>query len=85
MDDLFSNQAYSVAENFVLFSLEVGSVLLALEFFFTLIFSAEYFLRVMCLQKPQEYVLSLLGVIDLAALVPTYLGKSHNSDTKHYI
>nr|CCA15877.1 Chloride Channel (ClC) Family putative [Albugo laibachii Nc14] len=54
--------------------MQVGSVLLGLEFFFTLVFSAEYFSRVMCLQKPQEYVLSLLGVIDLAALVPTYLG-----------
>lgn len=53
---------------------EYGDYLLALEIFFTIVFSFEYMLRVACLKNPRRYMLSLVGIIDLCALVPTYMG-----------
>ena len=51
-----------------------GDYLLALEIFFTTVFTIEYGLRIVCLRRPREFMLSLLGIIDMCALVPTYLG-----------
>lgn len=39
-----------------------------------MVFSIEYGLRIACLRYPSEFVLSLLGFIDMCALVPSYLG-----------
>ncbi len=50
-----------------------GSLLSALEWFFTLLFTAEYLLRLSCVGKPLRYAASFFGVIDLLAVVPTYL------------
>lgn len=56
---------------------DIGDYLLALEIFFTVVFSIEYGLRVACLQSPSEFTLSLLGFIDICAIVPSYLGAVH--------
>ncbi|RLN93573.1 hypothetical protein BBJ28_00021564 [Nothophytophthora sp. Chile5] len=53
---------------------EIGDFLLSLEMFFTILFTVEYALRVMCLRKPSKFIFSLLGFIDICALVPSYLG-----------
>lgn len=53
---------------------DIGQYLLLLEIFFTIVFSIEYALRVACLRKPRKFMLSMLGVVDLCALVPSYLG-----------
>ncbi|MCZ2496216.1 ion transporter [Xylophilus sp. Kf1] len=45
----------------------------ALEWFFTLAFTAEYLCRLLCVRRPVRYMRSLLGVIDLLALLPTYV------------
>lgn len=47
--------------------------LLALEWFFTALFTAEYAARVSCLRRPSRYALSFYGVIDLLAVLPVYL------------
>ena len=44
-----------------------------LEWFFTLIFTLEYLARLACVRHPLRYALSFYGVIDLLALLPTYL------------
>jgi voltage-gated potassium channel len=44
-----------------------------LEWIFTILFSIEYILRIYCVKKPTAYVFSFFGVIDLLALLPTYL------------
>lgn len=44
-----------------------------LEWGFTLVFTAEYALRIYSHPKPRLYVLSFWGIIDLLALLPTYL------------
>lgn len=44
-----------------------------LEWIFTILFSIEYILRIYCVKKPAAYVFSFFGIIDLLALLPTYL------------
>ncbi|QNK70293.1 ion transporter [Variovorax sp. PAMC26660] len=45
----------------------------ALEWVFTILFTLEYIARLSCVNKPLRYALSFYGVIDLLALLPTFL------------
>ena len=49
-----------------------GALYLA-EWFFTLVFTAEYALRLWVVRKPLRYARSFYGVIDLLAILPTFL------------
>lgn len=51
----------------------LGSELRALEWAFTLLFTLEYALRLLSLRRPASYALSFFGVVDLLALLPTWL------------
>ena len=53
---------------------EYGRILYILEWFFTLLFSIEYGLRLYCVRDRKGYATSFLGVIDLLSVLPTYLG-----------
>ncbi|MEY4099446.1 MAG: hypothetical protein RL300_617, partial [Pseudomonadota bacterium] len=44
-----------------------------LEWFFTLAFTLEYLARLICVRRPWRYAMSFYGVVDLLALLPTYL------------
>jgi voltage-gated potassium channel len=44
------------------------------EWFFTILFSLEYLLRIYSSPKPFKYVTSFFGIIDLLAILPTYMG-----------
>lgn len=44
-----------------------------LEWLFTLVFTLEYVARLVCVRHPMRYALSFYGVVDLLALLPTYL------------
>lgn len=50
-----------------------GDIFLALEWMFTIVFTIEYILRLVCLKQPLRYVFSFLGIIDLLAIIPSYL------------
>ncbi len=50
-----------------------GDLLRTLEWSFTLLFSLEYLLRLACVEKPARYARSFFGVVDLLAILPTYL------------
>src|SRR5687767_11236528 len=50
-----------------------GKLFYILEWFFTGIFTIEYILRLICIRKPWKYVFSPLGIIDLLAIIPSYL------------
>ena len=52
---------------------EYGGLLRGAEWFFTLLFTAEYATRLWCVRRPVVYVRSFLGVIDLLAILPTYV------------
>ena len=45
----------------------------AVEIVFTLAFTVEYVLRIISIRKPWRYVFSFYGIVDLLAIVPTYL------------
>lgn len=47
--------------------------LLGLEWVFTIAFTVEYLLRLLIVKRPRVYALSFFGVIDLLAILPTYL------------
>jgi voltage-gated potassium channel len=52
---------------------QYGKILGILEWTFTALFTAEYFLRLVCIDKPRKYALSFFGVIDLISMLPSYL------------
>ena len=49
-----------------------GKALYISEWFFTILFTIEYFLRLFSVGRPIKYATSFFGVIDLLAILPTY-------------
>jgi voltage-gated potassium channel len=45
----------------------------AAEWTFTVLFTIEYVLRLSCVGRPGRYARSFFGIVDLLAIVPTYL------------
>jgi voltage-gated potassium channel len=43
------------------------------EWIFTILFTVEYLLRLFCVQRPLLYARSFFGIVDLLAILPTYL------------
>ncbi len=43
------------------------------EWIFTLLFTLEYLARLACVQRPLRYATSFFGIVDLLAVLPTYL------------
>jgi len=54
-------------------NLRYGDIFFKLEWFFTVLFTIEYVLRIYCVRKPLSYVTSFYGIVDLLAIAPTYL------------
>ena len=52
---------------------QYGQILNYAEWFFTILFTIEYFLRIYCIRIPASYVFSFYGVIDLLSVIPTYI------------
>ena len=50
-----------------------GPLLIAAEWFFTLLFTVEYVARVACAPRRMRYVTSFYGIVDLLAILPTYV------------
>ncbi|MEJ7672544.1 MAG: ion transporter [Chitinophagaceae bacterium] len=50
-----------------------GDLFYKIELVFTILFTLEYILRLISLNKPMRYVFSFLGIIDLLAIIPGYL------------
>ena len=50
-----------------------GGLFMALEIGFTALFTVEYIARLACVRRPLRYATSFFGVIDLLAVLPTYL------------
>lgn len=47
--------------------------LFAVEWFFTVLFTLEYFLRLVCVRRPWLYMKSFFGLVDLLAILPSYI------------
>ena len=52
---------------------QYGDVLRAAEWVFTILFTVEYALRLGTVARPMGYATSFYGVVDLLAVIPTYL------------
>jgi len=50
-----------------------GSLFNYLEWFFTILFTIEYILRLGSVGRPMKYATSFYGVVDFVAIIPTYL------------
>jgi voltage-gated potassium channel len=50
-----------------------GRYLYAAEWVFTVVFTIEYLLRLICIGRPVKYATSFFGIVDLLAVIPTYL------------
>lgn len=50
-----------------------GELYLRIEWVFTILFTVEYLVRIWCTPNRRGYAFSLYGIIDLIALLPTYL------------
>ena len=55
------------------YNIRYGETLYVMEWFFTLLFTIEYFLRIYCIGKPVMYIRSFFGIIDLLSIIPTYI------------
>lgn len=53
--------------------MKYGYYLKILEWVFTIYFTIEYFLRLICVRRPLKYATSFFGIIDLLAILPAYL------------
>ncbi|MDB5870532.1 MAG: Ion transport protein [Polaromonas sp.] len=50
-----------------------GQAFAVVEWLFTLLFTVEYLARLLCVRNPLRYARSFFGIIDLLAVLPTYL------------
>ncbi|WP_266205575.1 ion transporter [Pontibacter kalidii] len=60
-------------ESVVALRREYLELFLRLEWSFTIIFTIEYFLRIYSTPRPIKYIFSFFGLVDLLAILPTYL------------
>lgn len=51
-----------------------GTMLFALNMMFTVVFTIEYALRLWCSKQTLRYARSFFGVVDLLAVLPSYIG-----------
>jgi len=52
---------------------QFGTFLYAGEWFFTILFTIEFILRMIAVQQPLKYLFSFFGLVDILAVIPTYL------------
>ncbi len=50
-----------------------GDLLYKIEWFFTILFTLEYILRLLTIGQPAKYARSFFGIVDLMAILPTYV------------
>lgn len=52
---------------------QYGRAFYIAEWFFTLLFTLEYIIRLYCVSRPLKYAKSFFGVVDLLSFLPTYI------------
>jgi voltage-gated potassium channel len=53
--------------------LQFGNIFYILEWCFTILFTIEYVLRLICVNRSIRYARSFFGIVDLLAILPTYI------------
>ncbi len=62
-----------VLESVASIAASYGGPLRAIEWGFTLVFTVEYVVRLWCVGKPLRYARSFFGLVDLLAVLPTWI------------
>lgn len=62
-----------LADSVASMALRHGALLGTMEWVFTGLFTLEYVARLSCVERPMRYVRSFYGIVDLVAILPTYL------------
>jgi voltage-gated potassium channel len=70
---IFASVVVVMLESVASVRARAGAELRALEWAFTLLFTVEYLLRLFSVRRPLRYAVSVFGLIDLLAILPTYL------------
>lgn len=70
---IFTSIVVVMLDSVISIHLVHGKLFNKLEWVFSVLFTIEYILRLISIRKPVRYVFSLLGIIDLIALIPSYL------------
>ena len=70
---VLASVAVVLLDSVVPISAKYGWLFEALEVGFTALFTIEYVARLICVRRPLRYARSFFGVIDLLAVLPTYL------------
>ena len=52
---------------------QYGRIFYIAEWFFTLLFTVEYIVRLYCVPRPVKYAKSFFGIVDLISFLPTYI------------
>jgi len=52
---------------------QYGAIMRVAEWAITIAFTIEYALRLSCVKRPSKYATSFFGIVDLLAILPTYL------------
>lgn len=60
-------------ESISAYQLKYKEIFIWLEWIFTILFTIEYLLRIYSVRSPWKYITSFFGVVDLLAIIPTYL------------
>ncbi|MBK6447546.1 ion transporter [Candidatus Brachybacter algidus] len=70
---ILSNIALLLAESVESYSAKYGHIFQQLDMIFMVIFSIEYILRLMCVRSKRVFAKSIYGVIDLLAILPSFV------------
>ncbi len=65
--------AVVMAESVTSIRLQYGPQLRTAEWVITILFTVEYVLRLICVGRPLAYATSFYGIVDLLAILPTYI------------
>ena len=65
--------ALVILESVNRFKMEYQTILTAGEWFFTLLFTLEYIVRIYVTRKKRAYIFSFYGVVDFLAILPTFI------------
>src|SRR5918993_1525819 len=51
-----------------------GQIFLWLEWGYTILFTIEFLIRLICIKRPLNFIFSFFGIIDILSIIPTYIG-----------
>ncbi|MFT4033406.1 MAG: ion transporter [Siphonobacter sp.] len=70
---IITNIAVVMLDSVVSYHKHYGELFYKIEWVFTILFTIEYILRLISIRQPVRYILGPLGLIDLLAIIPSYL------------